>query len=44
MKKLETFPETLTELGMLELGDNDLSGESLKALSGCKKLWSRRAA
>merc|ERR1719243_188996 len=38
LKKLETFPEALTELEVLELADNKLSGASLKALVACKKL------
>jgi hypothetical protein len=38
LKKLETFPETLTELVALELTDNKLSGADLKALVPCKKL------
>jgi hypothetical protein len=38
LEKLETFPEALTELEILELADNKLSGASLKALVACKKL------
>ena len=38
LDKLETFPEALTELEILELADNKLSGASLKALVACKKL------
>merc|ERR1719440_2737760 len=38
IKKLEPFPAELEELEVLELADNKLSGDSLKALASLKKL------